>query len=397
MSHRLEVTQSMRHNLRLEINAQLRRLREGAGSSGTSIMLEALQDAVEGLANPVPFRAFVDESLAKTLAEKPEALIAGTQEGMRAYAADHLFSLHSNDRSRATFTYQNEQGITTSDEVVRADFLDALLRHDEMRRSIVALEKQIETTSFEGALQRRRELQAACTAAEALAEAIQQEQMVLGLLATVTPPGGTTPCLTAAAQRIAILEAFSPVITDRFVARFLARFKHPVARTPRARRQLEQAFLNTVAEYVLIACGILSPGIFRLHRWKMPRPQHASLEEALGKAGMTLDEALSGSSNALFCNRWATTGRIPSAETDGLVLGFITREVRKASAAIFDTFSFGAFLEDLSCADDDYGSATYGRENVLFDLLSSEYFERELMRLCSTVWYPGLRALTDKK
>lgn len=333
-----------------------------------------------------------DQALIDTIVANVPRLCNSEKGTWQRIAVEYLFRMQTGDSERGTVTFESESGLTPSD-LVLTYLQQAFSDPDRVRHEIETLDVALEAKSsdYAGTLQQRREYVTALDVAEAITEPVLLMSTYLQALFAIRVEGAEVPCLTAACRRIMLLEKFMPLCSERFLKRFDDRFKSLGASASR----LQNAFLNTVGEYVLLGFGILSPNVFQLYGWSVTKAKgYEGLPAELSVLGIPLEGILKQPTGMMFCNRWAVTGMRPTAETDDLILNFITRTVRRDASILFRAFSFDDFLDKLQQGSDEAESKEEERiakGEVLLDILSSGDFRDLLMKRAADTWYPALK------
>ena len=126
-----------------------------------------------------------------------------------------------------------------------------------------------------------------------------------------------------------VLDSLDLVLSERLQRRFVKRFGRVRHNGPDV---YEEAFMNTVAEYVLMSMGIISPDIFVLQKGEMSKELFATVSKDMEGTGLSMVGLLKhydlSPENSFFWNRYKVLGHRPCRITDELIKRFILETVR---------------------------------------------------------------------
>lgn len=133
-----------------------------------------------------------------------------------------------------------------------------------------------------------------------------------------------------------ILDKLDLVLSERLQRRFVKRFHRVTARSKPS--DFAEAFLNTIAEYVLMSMGVISPSIFALQKSEVAtgfydevyadfKGEPVDMKQLFDRYGLRTE-------GTFFWNRYRVVGHRPCRVTDQLIRTFITETVRKDASAV---------------------------------------------------------------
>lgn len=189
-----------------------------------------------------------------------------------------------------------------------------------------------------------------------------------------------------------VLESLDLVLSERLQRRFVKRFGRVKHNGPDV---YEEAFTNTVAEFVLMSMGIISPDIFVLQKSEMSEELFAAVSKDMEGTGISMRGLLRhyglSPEGGFFWNRYKVIGHRPSRITDELIKQFILQTVRADQKELL---KISAYREEFfpSVAQICESPADEREEplrELLIELFGSSEFQEGLMPLLKK-WYKHL-------
>ena len=171
------------------------------------------------------------------------------------------------------------------------------------------------------------------------------------------------------------------IISARLLSRFTTRFSTKI-RTGKE-EEFKIAFTNLIAEYVLIAMGVLDPEIFQLMSLHKELVKNEKSEKKGGRFWQ--------------CRR--LKGKPISGKSDQEVLRFITKTARESSDRLCEETNFHALFSGIQMEASNYsgkGELTRNEEfreflqNEFVEFLSSKSVQKALLKEVKDRWYPEL-------
>lgn len=189
-----------------------------------------------------------------------------------------------------------------------------------------------------------------------------------------------------------VLDSLDLVLSERLQRRFVKRFGRVKHNGPDV---YEEAFTNTVAEFVLMSMGIISPDIFVLQKGEVSKELFAAVSNDMEGTGISMSGLLRhyglSPEGGFFWNRYKVLGHRPCRITDELIKKFILETVRADQKELF---RISAYREDFfpSVAEICEYPADEREEplrELLIELFESSEFQEGLMPLLKK-WYKHL-------
>lgn len=332
-----------------------------------------------------------DEALCREMCQRPDGLATGQLPQIRLFYAQQVWEQH-----RGQFT---AEGSLESFKIIKADFLSAFTKPDYLKGEIQRAQEYVraardkDTTST---IARIREME------DALKVAVLTEEYV-GPMAEAThallTQGHTEQAPSAPIsylRELAFAEHANNIISERTLKRFGERAKGTSLRNSET---FKHPFLNTIAEYLLVSMGVVSPDLFKLQTHEIEQNEYNELKADLAKAGLDLTAILKyydlKQAGTIFWNRWAVKGVKPSRSVDDQVRAFITEVCRDPKHGILEGLRYDAFFERLKsemAAAESEDKKTVAR-NTLVEHLQQSEIQTFVNNLCKTTLYPEIAQL----
>lgn len=359
----------------------------------------ALQEALRAVSEEPRFLAEVISGASK--------LMRPTKRAIQETVIQQFYTAHRGEFRIHDETEQDPEGSRQDQSIEPTKFpmetfMRAFFSPGELAAEYELMEGELKKrTGDEGPLRRRREIKGAIEVAHAAQGHIQLlEQALTYFLTAKETPTEARPLLQEFLTEYIVLGNLSFTISDRMQRRFASSFMRA---RPNEEERLENAFLNTIGEYVLISMGVIDPEIFRLQKMVIDEEEAKRLRQVFAEVGLSYDEicrkyALKGEGK-IFWNRWATRGVPIGLDTDEQIRAFITESIRTQRERILvDANYSGLFQEVLEAKEENAGSR---KENVaslqdalreiIAETLQEGRLQDTLKELIKNVWYPELQ------
>lgn len=148
---------------------------------------------------------------------------------------------------------------------------------------------------------------------------------------------------------LVMVKQLNLIFADKIQKRFVKRFRR--VKKFDDRKSLANEMLNTIAEYVLVGMGIISPKLFSLRSFQQDPQHHRDFDERLRGSGLTARQLLHHynlqTTGTVFFHRWHVLGHKPTRITDNLIRLFITKTIRQSADDLFDALEFESLIEDI--------------------------------------------------
>jgi hypothetical protein len=203
-----------------------------------------------------------DGTLVQAMIKSPEDLAFADVKRLTDFTTRYFYDAH-----QGKFTYETgEEGDTATVEVEfsRESWSKANTDPEGTERETEVLEGMVKDTSktneeVMGAQMGLRELRGALEVASMSAEHLQALNSLLGFMFVQKGPDGQS-VLKRFFKEYMVLDKMNVAISERIQNRFAVNFSGISKRTS---AQMQNAFLNTLAEFSLISMGIISKEIFK--------------------------------------------------------------------------------------------------------------------------------------
>jgi hypothetical protein len=360
------------------------------------------------------FEQIFDDNLIQSMFRQVAKLANPNREVIRAIIVDYL---HSSHQGVFDLIIGDESGGQTQKFNIPAKALrEALYEKDTINTEIKGLEEIIDTekqslagtssANIDRLTHEITELNAALHIAEGFQQYAQVLEKSIGYVIT-QKKGDALPEVKEFARELFIVRRFSYVLSERTQQRFATRF---IQISPSSEsKEYKTAFMNTIAEYVLVAMGIIDPGIFSLRSTTIEEDEYKALRTNFTELGMNLDEILKHYNlkpqGTIFWNRWNTLDIPPGRITDNLVRDFITETVRKNETEILQITNFDHFFQsvkDIVVMDgakrrDERQETMISLREKLVELFQDKTFKEEIVKFIKEKWYPKLMLFYNQK
>lgn len=332
-----------------------------------------------------------DKALCREMCQNPEGLATGQLPQIRLFYAQQVWEQH-----RGQF---NQEGSVNSFKVIKPDFITAFRNpghlQSEIKKSLeyVRAARDKDISSMMG---RIHEMEDALKVAELLEEYVGPMAQATHTLLTQDHTEQSPSAPISYLRELAFAERANSIISERTLKRFGERTKGSFLRSP---ENFKNPFLNTIAEYLLVSMGVVSPDIFKLHTHEIEQNEYKDLKDDLAKAGLDLTAILKyydlKESGTIFWNRWAVKGVKPSRAADDQVRAFITDACRNPKHGILEGLQYDIFYErlksEVGMAEPDDKKTT--ARNTLVEHLEQPHIQTFVNNLCKTTLYPEIAKL----
>ncbi len=394
LEQRIEISQKMR----LEIED----IRNESGFSPENLLEDVIRILLqeineESLKNALDV-LLKDETLKEKLIENCGALAMPTKEKIENFVLNYIYDSNRGD-FRIEETNEEGKGIINSLKTTSGDFFLAIKNPAEAEKRAQDLESLIKTGkgAGEGAMEELHEMKNAIEIAVLVKPNFELLQNAVTYLLKKTNSAGE-PILVGFLKDAAIISKIGFLVSERIQKRFVRNFS--AIKQKESSQKFENAFLNSVGEYVLVSMGVIAPEIFALNKTELDPKAYEAAKVEFDKLGLNLDALKKQynlrSEGTLFWNRWKTLEKKPDKITDENIRKFITETVRADSEKILEVIKYENLFEKIK----DVVLEMKGkdkqdeRENELRELLtesfSSSDFKDILLELIREKWYEKL-------
>lgn len=421
LSSRLALTQEdrleLRQGLTLALLQRISAMQAEVVGPPSDLLANVVGRVISSLEDPNLREAlkavFSDPQFLDRIMMDAPVLMKPTKKAVHECVARHFFDAHQGafsvvepeEKEQETHSEQKTSVVKFPYET----FSRALSSPDELKMELATLNQEVRSNSGEGLMMRRREIKDALITAEMAKESLDLLERALALLLTTKESGapeGAEPLLREFLTEYVVLRKLAFTISDRMQKRFASSFN-------RARRgesgRLEEAFLNTIGEYVLISMGIIDPDIFSLRKQVIEKEEADELRKTFKEVGISYDDlckkyALKGEGK-IFWNRWATLQVPATLDTDDRIRDFITKSVRDERGAILAAARYPEMFEEVLEAKEEHQGRS--KEDVMelqdalraiiAKTLEEEDVKETLKGLIKKRWYPELQTFFRKR
>lgn len=303
---------------------------------------------------------------------------------------------YNSQRGEFITTYKDAEDTERRDvfKVDRGLFMQAFLEPDKVAQEIKSLTDTLRANkamSAHGITERRQALDVA----ELIKDHIATLENGFAYVCTLKNAQGEM-ILPTFCQELAIIRRFDVLVSERMQNRFAARFRNSEAVNART---LETAFMNTVAEYVMVSMGVVDPELFQLRKSELDQDLYLQAKAALREIGLDYDALCKKYAlkpyGTIVWNQWKARGVKPTSKTDEQIRKFMVETVRQEKTAILEAINFSTLLSRIheinreAKADPERDLNAELRE-VLVQAFGEDSFQKAILSLIREKWYQKL-------